>query len=564
MASSGTELPQSVPGPAERTWSGHGTVNAVQNRALGDFAVAPLDPSREACTNLAERLGADPTIDKATAVPPNVYIRPSLAALHEAVTSGVIAQGHAYGTSTVGAGRVVQVQFSCPNMNKALHLGHLRTNVIGMSLAHAFAALGFRVIRTDQPSNWGRHIDKAVVAASRRPWPEGRADRAVGELYAWASRALADPETAPDFERELDDVMARLEAGDPDTLARNSHLTESVYAAIRQTYDRIGTRFDAVLREGDTLRISKAIIARHLGGHCMQREDGSVFIDLTDAGLREVNLLRREGGPLLHAYFLGASTRRHSLWPGSPFLFLMGREYAETVPELKEVVRRLSSPEMADNIEAVYHGMVGHGTKKMSSRTDAVDVDDLLDRVAADLLAGWEAASQEPLDPFHADVAERSAVALVKYHFLRTPRMKDVAWTEDDLWRSGLPRLAKVVRVLRHRPAAADCLPQGGRAEDEVRALLLAVNRLPDAVRETAVRRDPSHLVRFVDEVCERAEAAGRRGHVDQGLHEAVAIAVNRALDLLGVALPPFLAALPPALVTGALDDVRPSATRAC
>jgi arginyl-tRNA synthetase len=569
MATAGAELPEILPGPAEvhlgRVLAAelgqpqtplH--VETAQNRALGDFKVLSSDPTREGCRAFADRLAAVPLIDTAVAVPPNVYIRPVLATLQRAVVPAVVEAGSLYGATTIGGYRPVQVQFSCPNFNKSLHLGHLRTNVVGMALANAFAELGYRVIRTDQPSNWGRHIAKVCVAATWVGWPPTgagagtRPDRTVGELYNRCNRALEDPATADETARQVAEMMARLDAGDEEAVALNDAITEACASGIRQTYDRIGTRFDATLQEGDTVFIAKALIEANLGGQCTRRDDGSIFIDLTDAGLRPVNLLRKEGDPLLHAFFLGASTRRHELLPGSPFLFLMGREYAPTVPELQEVVRRLSSPDMADNIEGVFHGMVSRGTKKMSSRADAVELDQLLDDVAARFLKDWQAASDVPVDPYHRDVADRLAVALVKYHFLRPPRMKDVPWDEADLWDNALPRLARVIHALTVEPQQAVEAPTTGKAADDLRSLLLALNRFPDAVRETVIRRDPSHLVRFVDEVCERTESVARRGHLDRDLADAVRLAVRRALRVLNVDLPPFLAALPPTVLSAA------------
>lgn len=527
-------------------------VEASQNRAVGDFRVRSPEPDRTGCSDFAERLAALPLVDSATAVPPNVYIRPALDALQAAVVEGVLREGTRFGTGGEGDGRVVQVQFSCPNFNKSLHLGHLRNNVLGAALANAFAALGYRVVRTEQPSEWGRHIAKACVGAVWAGWPDVAAaattkpDRLVGEFYSACNQALDDPERGAAVEAEVDAMMGRLEEGDPEALALCRSLTDAAYSGIRQTYDRIGTRFDAELREGDTLDIAKRLIAEHLGTDCSRRDDGSVFIDLGDVGLREVTLLRREGWPLLHCYFLGASTRRHALWPGTPFLFVMGREYAPTVPELVEIVRRLSSPEMAANTEAVFHGMVSVGAKKMSSRGDAVDVDGLLDLVTARLVDEWQAGTDRPLDGYQRDVAERLGVALVKYHFLRPPRMKDMTWSIDELWARSGPRIAHVVEVLAAEPKTSTAAPLGRKAADELRALSLSINRLPDAVRETAVRRDPSHLVRYLDDVSDGAAAAARRGVLDGPLLEAAQTAMRAALDLLGIALPPGLADLPP------------------
>lgn len=546
-------LPEFVEGPVESALADaiveslgctRPRIVAASKTTIGDFKVdvrpwaVSEDGDQRDCSTAADRLSRLTFIESAVAVPPHVYIRPSI----DILESSVVAAGTRspdYGRSTTGGGRVVEVQFSCPNLNKSLHLGHLRTNAIGMAIARVFDALGYRVITTDQPSNWGRHIAKLCVAFSR--WCDaqtlltGRADRVAGELYA---------RCGPELDEDVTAFMARLEAGEDSALALNELLTEAAYDGIKRTYHRLDTSFDAVLREGDTLLRSRQIIQSQLGRSCQRRDDGSVYVDLSGVGLREVTLLRRDDTPLLHAYFLGASARRHELHPGAAFLFLMGREYAPTAPELREVVARLGFPTMADNTEAVFHGMVTQGTKKMSSREDAVDVEELLDGVAARLAADWRVLTGVPLDPFERDTVEQLAVALVKYHFLRLPRMKDMPWSYEDLWHRGSPRFAKVVRTLK---AAGQDEPTRleGKSAADFRRLLLALNGFPEAIRETAVRRDPSHLVRLIDDICDLACELERRGGLSKPLVSALAAFVRRCTQLLGVRLPAFPNAIP-------------------
>jgi arginyl-tRNA synthetase len=499
--------------------------------AIGDFKVDVRqwqpDADREACARIAAVLADHPAIDKAVAVPPNIYVRPALFVLEEAVVDAVLGDPAGYGRNSSGGFQRVHMQFSCPNMNKALHLGHLRTNVMGMALAHSLEACGYDVVRTDQPSDWGKHISKAVVAYQR--WGGGqtpasagvKADRFVGGFY---SQFLREAEGDPTLDKEADATALAVEEGDPELCALTQLLTGWAYAGIGATYQRIGTSFDAVLREGDTVPLGKAIIAQHLPGLCVRRDDGSVFIDLTDAGMRPVTLLRGDGTAVLHTYFLGASARRSRLDPGARLLFLMGREYADTAPELREIVRRLGFAEMSANTEAVFHGMVSLGTRKMSSRATAVEVDALLDDVAARL----RRSGPSEMDPFRREAAEQLAVALVKHHFLRTPRTKDMAWDEADVWAGGMARLGRVVRVL---------TGQAGAGRPASRDALLAMNDLSSTLQETVARRDPSHLARFVDRLAELAPGCQSAEQA-----RAAAIVLRRALAVLHVQLPPFLA----------------------
>lgn len=508
---------------------GHALVQACDKRAIGDYKVG-VGMDKAACAALAERLLRLPEVERAVPVPPNVYITPALDALRASVVDGILDSRTTYGCSNRGVGQTVQVQFSCPNLNKALHLGHLRTNLMGMALAHVLAATGWHVIRSDQPSDWGRHIAKAVLGCQRTGWAEGKPDHVVQRFYA-SFRPGEDDDA-------LAEVVAGLEAGDPALLAMNRAVTEAAFTGIRQTYARLGTAFDVTLREGDTIPLAKELIASQLGRACHRREDGSVYVDITDDGEHPATLLRADGSPLLHAYYLGASARRNQLAPGARFLFLMGREYADTFPDLVEVVRRFGMTDLADDTEAVYHGMVSVGTRKMSSRGgDAVDVDGLLDAVAARLRSSWSS------DPFEDEVCEQLAVALVKYHFLRVPRMRDLVWDEGELWSKTLPRFALLVRTL---SGPSDAFGSGSKGDD-LRSLLLLLDSLPEAVEETVTRRDPSHLVRLADAVCDQARSVTPPAEV----HEAVVVVLRRTLALLNVDLPPYLTHLPPLLKRG-------------
>jgi arginyl-tRNA synthetase len=522
--------------------AGTAVVHACEKRAVGDFKVdtRPLlgvdgVPDKATCAAAAERLAGVDGIERAVPVTPNVYLTASVDFLTEHVVAGVLGQRPSYGSggrgdAADGDGRTVQVQFSCPNMNKALHLGHLRTNVLGMALANAMAATGWHVVRSDQPSDWGRHIAKAVLTYRRHgrgttPASAGRKpDHFVGDFY------VAYDAEAEGAENELARVVAGLEAGDPELLDLNRRLTTWAFDGIRQTYVRLGTWFDVTLREGDTIGLARSLIGREVGRACHRRDDGSVYVDISDDGSRQANLVRADGSPLLPAYYLGASARRDQLAPGARLVFIMGREYADTFPDLVEVVRRFGLTELADGTEALYHGMVRVGTRKMSSRGDTVvDVDTLLDTVADRLRAGWG----DDLGPFESEVCEQLAVALVKYHFLRVPRLRDVSWDETEVWSKTLPRFVALVRTLAGS--------RSGRSRADRRALLLLLDSLPEAVAETVARRDPSHLVRLADAVVEQAGASD-----DAGVQEATVVVLRRALALLNVALPPYLGHLPP------------------
>jgi arginyl-tRNA synthetase len=523
-------------------------------------------PDHHRCAELARELVTVLDVEDAIAVPPHVYLRPRIEALRHHVLGAIASNRATYGTGQEGLGATVHLQFSCPNLNKGIHVGHLRTNFLGMSLAAIFSARGHRVITIDQPSNRGSHIAKAVLAYLR--WgecatPESagtRPDRFVEHHYVrfheeqMLRATNGDTGSVSEFDAELDEVVAGIESGDGDLARLSETLTEWAYAGIRQTYRRIGTRFDAVFRELESAQLAEELIARELGRSCRQRADGSIFVDLPELGVRNLTIVRRDGGLLMHAQFLGAMARRHALQPNARYLFIMGREYEPALPGLLGVIRSVGGDELVIGAEPLFHGMVLCGTDKMSSRAGgAVAADDLLDEISLRLSDQWDDSVAGPIGAIEREACERLAVALLKYHLLRVPRTRDVRWSEPDLWTHTVRRLATLTRTLATSAAATrgaavgarPRLPLGDKDPRPMRSLLLSLDAFPEVVATALERRDPSVVVRYIEDLSAGVRTVRRQGPIDPDIWEAIGIVLRRGLALLSIDLPPFLAVLP-------------------
>lgn len=523
-------------------------------RHIGEFKVdvrsaaghrAEVDEST--CRALADALALEGGVDSAVPVPPNVYITPSLDALRDVVLEAVSAHGAGYRSGTPTGERAVQVQYACPNLNKALHVGHLRNIFLGSALANIIEAAGHRVVRVDQPSNRGRHIAKAVLA--HQLWGgtatpadrDEKPDHFVQRFYTEFAERLAG-EDAAGLEEQLQRKAELLDGGDEQTVAAAEQLTRWAYEGIQQTYGRLGERFDAVFAEGDTLDLAEDLI---LSGSDVvrRRSDQSVFIDLSDRGLREITLLRRDGSPLLHAQFLGACLRREELDPDTTLLFVMGEEYRHTVPELLGTLELLGHEELASRIEAVHHGMVTASGHKVSSREGgALTADGLLDQVRDRLVREWEQDASRGLGFHERDVCDKLAIAMVRLEFLGTRRDRPIELDVDRMWDSAPQRIAQIVTCLAHQDGIASARDR--RAGDP-RPLLQHLDQFGNHIADAVHRRDPFVLVRYLDDLCRYSNGAGSTGD-GQTLAQASATVARRALQLLGIHLPPF-PSLPPA-----------------
>jgi arginyl-tRNA synthetase len=203
-----------------------------------------------------------------------------------------------------------------------------------------------------------------------------------------------------------------------------------------------------------------------------------------------------------------------------------------------------------DRWEHAHHGMVRLPHGKMRSREGSfVSADPLLDHLTDDLLAEWAKEDETATTPAHRETCDRLAVGLVKYHFLRARRLKDIPYEEEMLLARGLPAFATIVSTLAGAEQAART-DAGGAPLDEspaTRAVLLLLDDLPRIAHQALARLEPADVARWLDELCLRVQAARRRGRDLPGdVASAVAVGLRRGLALLNVDLPASLDALPP------------------
>jgi arginyl-tRNA synthetase len=529
---------------------------------LGDGVPTTKAAAKAYCGAVAELLRGHPAIAEATAIPPRVFVRPSLPFLREAVTGAVLADPDGYGRSGVGAGRHVALVFSSPNANKPLHLGHLRNNFIGMALSGLHAATGHRVTRVCVLSDWGIHICQAALAWSK--WGDGRSpedpgvkgDRFVGDWYvrfhqevARARRAAELPETSSDddeviaLEREAHDLLRAADAGDGRAFALVQRIVGQAWRGIDATHRRIGTTFDVVLRERDWLPTSMGLIERGLRlGTCVRRADGSVYVDLPEIDTGEVTLVRRDGTPVVYTQLMGVHVYRYEHLRPDAVLLLLGHEWELGMDTIKKVLLRLGFAG-ASALEPLHYGMVSLSGGKMKSREGTVvETDGLIDRVRDRFAAA---------DPALAgSAADTLAVALLGYHFLRIRRTIEARFDEDLIWTKSWPGFVRILRTMAAADAAAadacERPPPNRAMQTAWRKVLLGVNSLPQVLVRALCGREPSIVLRVLDDIASHAEHTGladRGGTEWSAARHALGTALRRGLVAVGIRWPEPLGA---------------------
>ncbi len=344
---------------------------------------------------------------------------------------------------------LVMVEYSSPNTNKPLHLGHVRNNLLGYSLAEILKACGNRVVKTNIVNDRGIHICKSMLAWKK--WHDGqtpestgmKGDHLIGDCYVDFDRhykaEVADlmaqgktqeeAEAASPLMAEAREMLRLWEAGDPHVRALWEKMNGWVYAGFDETYTRMGVNFDKIYYESDTYLEGKAKVLEGLEkGLMYRREDGSVWADLTAEGLDHKLLLRSDGTSVYMTQDIGTAKMRYADYPIDKMIYVVGNEQNYHFQVLSLLLDRLGF-EWGKNLVHFSYGMVELPTGKMKSREGTVvDADDLMDTMVAEARrVSDEMGKIQGLDEAEKDaVAETVGLGALKYFLLKVDPRKNM------------------------------------------------------------------------------------------------------------------------------------------
>ena len=277
------------------------------------------------------------------------------------------------------------VEFSSPNTNKPLHLGHLRNDVLGESLSRILAAAGAEVRKINHPNDRGVHICKSMLAyqaygEGRTPADEGlKGDHFVGKYYVLFNKLK---EEDPAAEAKAQELLVKWEAGDPEVRSLWQKMKDWVIEGIKVTYARTGVGFDLYDFESDTYALGVENVLAGLEKGVFYREaDGSVWADFEDIDLDKKVFLRKDGTSLYITQDIGTAILRHEAWPYDRLIYVVGSEQQYHFKILFETLRRLGY-DWASDLHHLAYGMVNLPSGRMKTREGTVvDADDLIDEL---------------------------------------------------------------------------------------------------------------------------------------------------------------------------------------
>ena len=282
-------------------------------------------------------------------------------------------------------GRRIMVEFSSPNTNKPLHLGHVRNNLLGFSVSELLEAAGNEVIKVTLVNDRGVHICKSMYAWQQRfrgatPESSGKkGDHLVGDCYVEYARMEKEDPSVID---KVHDMLVKWEEGDPEVRALWEKMNGWVFDGFEQTYKALGISFDRTYYEHDTYLLGKELVQRGLDMGVFQRDpDGSVWCDLTADGLDRKLLLRSDGTSVYITQDLGTAEKRFEEYSLDSHIYVVGDEQNYHFQVLKLILKKLGFG-WADQIYHLSYGMVELPEGKMKSREGTVvDADDLIEKM---------------------------------------------------------------------------------------------------------------------------------------------------------------------------------------
>ncbi len=511
---------------------------------LGDWA-CPCFPLakvlRQAPPKLAEALAqqlqqqlADWQIEHAGAY---VNFRMPRAAVAQRVMQQIASPD--FGRNEALKGHKIMVEFSSPNTNKPLHLGHLRNNALGESISRILAASGAQLNKVNIINDRGVHICKSMLAYQRFGCKNGvwqtpdnsqtKGDHLVGNYYVrfndWCQEARASAEQDPEQDPEQL-AMAMLKAweeGDPNVRELWHKMNQWVLDGIRQTYQRCDITFDRLYFEHETYKLGKELVAEGLErGIFMRREDGAVYIDLRHYKLDQKVVQRSDGTAVYITQDLGTAVARHQDFPFDSQIYVVGNEQDYHFKVLFLILKQFGYP-WASKLYHLSYGMVVLPDGKMKSREGTVvDADVLLDQLEELALEGLRERERLETQECGQSVARKIALAALHYYLLQFNPQRDISFNpKESLAFTGNtgPYLqyvgARIYSILRKAEvgpelnckALANYSMQawqaltGEQSDGAEWQLLKQLQNYPNAVCLAAMERNPSHVIKALAEI---------------------------------------------------------------
>jgi len=471
------------------------------------------------------------------------------------------------------------VEFSSPNTNKPLHLGHIRNNLLGHSVSQIVKAAGKPVVQVQIINDRGIHICKSMWAwrefgEGETPESSGlKGDHLVGKYYVAFDKAykaevqelIASGKTEAQAKVEApsllaaQDMLRQWEQGDEEVRSLWRKMNEWVYAGFNETYGRLGVAFDRNYYESETYVLGKADIEKGLAsGVFYRRDDGSVWIDLTEEGLDEKLVLRSDGTSVYMTQDIGTAIQRFKDFPIDSLTYVVGNEQDYHFKVLFLILKRLGYA-WADDLTHLSYGMVNLPTGRMKSREGTVvDADDLLNEMerAAREISEELGKTDSLADGEKAALYQAIGLSALKYFILKVDPKKTMVFNPEesiDFNGNTGPFIqythARICSIQRRATVEGTWSWHEVDLQEKERELIQTLAKFPSIVQDAAKALAPSIVANYLYDVAKAYNTFYQSHSIINAetpqiaafrldLSNEVAGVLQRGLELLGIQAP--------------------------
>jgi len=473
---------------------------------------------------------------------------------------------------------LVMIEFSSPNTNKPLHLGHIRNNLLGHSIARILQATGHRVQKVNLVNDRGIHICKSMLAwkkAGQGETPEStgkKGDHLVGDYYVRYDQLYksevqklvekglekTEAEASAPALQEAREMLRKWEAGDPEVRALWNTMNGWVYEGFESTYRRMGISFDKTYYESQTYQLGRELVLKGLReGVLYQKEDGSVWANLEEEGLDHKLLLRSDGTSVYMTQDIGTAHQRYEESGFSSHIYVVGNEQNYHFQVLAIVLKKLGYP-WADKLYHLSYGMVELPEGKMKSREGTVvDADDLMDEmeITARLMSEELGKLEDYGEAEKRQIYQQVGMGALKYFILKVDPKKNMTFNPSesvDFNGNTGPFIqytyARIKSVMRKGESIKKAEELAEMNKKEV-ILVRMMYEFPEVLQEASRTLNPSLVANFLYELAKEFNqfyhdhsilSAESPALIDLRLRlvEAIGHIINNGMELLGIEMP--------------------------
>lgn len=460
-----------------------------------------------------------------------------------------------FGTSTLGNGKTICIDYSSPNVAKNFHVGHLRTTIIGNSLYKIYSKLGYQVERINHLGDWGTQFGKLIVAYKAWGNKESVEKDGVAELMRLYVKFHEEAEKDDSLNDQARDWFTQMEKGNEEALSIWQWFVDISLKEYKGTYALLGMEFDHYLGESFYRDKTADVVKRLQDANLLRESQGAQIVDLEEYNMAPCLIMKKDGSSIYATRDLAAIFYRKATWNFDKCLYVTGQEQKLHFAQVFKVVELLGNEWAKDSLVHIPYGLVSLEGAKLSTRSgNIIYAEDILleaiDKVKQIIL------TKNPDLEDKDETAKMVGVGAIIFHDLYNQRIKDVSFKWDKVLNFDgetgpyvqytYCRCASILRTVSYNENAA--IDYNQLLDEEAISLLKEINRFPQVVLDAAEKYEPSVVARFAMDVAQtfsRFYNACRVNVEDESTRNArvklvslTKTTLRDALDLLGIRCP--------------------------